>query len=175
MSWKEKLKEELKSLGIIMLYFVLWFAFMITLKTLLLKQYDIEFSGLSMVIVGALIVGKVILIVDHIPFGSWIEKQPAIVDILFRTFIYSVGIIIILILEKAFEVRHEYAGFFESIPQIFNRTDVNHIYANSITVIGALLVYNLFTLFGKYFGKGGLIKILFSPPPRQVKEKQNKS
>ena len=158
MSWKSKLKEELKSLGIIMLYFGLWFAFMIILKILLLREYDIEFTGLSMAFIGALIVGKVILIIDHIPMGSWIEKQPAIVDILFRTFLYSVGIIIIIILEKAFEVRHEYGGFFKALPKVFNRTDVNQIYANSLTIICALLGFNLFTLFGKYFGEGGISK-----------------
>lgn len=167
MSWKEKLKEELKSLGIIMLYFGLWFVFMIILKTLLLRQYDIEFTGLSMAFVGALIVGKVILIIDHIPLGSWIEKQPAIFDILFRTLLYSVGIIIIIILEKAFEVRHDYGGFLSAIPEVFNRTDVNQVYANSLVVICAILGFNLFTLFGKYFGQGGFRKVLLSPPPKK--------
>jgi len=167
MGWKNKLKKELKSLGIIMSYFGLWFAFMIVLKILLLKQYDIEFTGLSMAFIGALIVGKVILIIDHIPMGSWIERQPAIVNILFRTFLYSVGIIIIIILEKAFEVRHEYGGFFNAVPQLFSRADINHIYANSLAVICALLGFNLFDLFGKYFGEGGFRKVLLSPPPKR--------
>ena len=168
MSWKQKLKEELKSLGIIMLYFGLWFAFMIILKTLLLRQYDIEFKGLSMALVGSLIVGKVILIIDHIPLSSLIERQPAIIEILFRTFLYSVGIILILILEKAFELSHEAGGYFEAIPLVFMKEDVNHFYANSLAAICALLGFNLFSLFGKYFGKGGFRKVLLSPPPKKI-------
>ena len=170
MSWKTKLIEELKSLGIIMLYFGIWFAFLIVLKTLLLKEYNIEFTGLSMVFIGALIVGKVILIIDHIPLGTWIEKQPAIGDIAIRTILYSVGIIIIMILEKAFELRNNAGGFFEAIPHVFNEVNRNHLYVNSIVVICALLGYNLFTLFSKYFGAGGFRKVLLSPPPREIKE-----
>ena len=170
MSWKLKLKEEIKSLGLIMLYFGLWFAFMIIVKTLLLDEYNVQFSGLSMAFIGSLIVGKVILIVDHIPFGSWIERKPAYVDILFRTFIYSVGIIIILILEKAFELRHEAGGFFEAIPYAFSKTDSYHFYVNSLTVICALFGYNLLNLFKKYFGEGGIRKILSSPPPLVTKK-----
>ena len=173
MSWKEKIKEELKSLGMIMFYFGIWFAFMIVIKTLLLREYNIEFSGLSTVFIGALIVGKVILIVDHIPFGSWIENKPAYVDIFFRTFVYSIGIIIIMIIEKAFELRHEAGGFFNAIPHVFKDTDSNHFYVNSITVLCALLGYNILNLFAKYFGKGGFRKILSSPPPLISKEKDN--
>jgi len=175
MSWKEKLKEEFISLGITMTYFALWFAFMITMKMLLLREYNVEVYGLSWAFIGALIVAKVILIVDHIPLGSWIKKQPGIVDILFRTLLYSLGIILILILEKAFEARTEAGGFFAAIPYLFKQANANHIYVNSIAVIFSLLGFNFLTLIVKNLGKGGLKKILLSPPPRQVKEKQNKS
>jgi len=170
MSWKDKLKEELIALGITMIYFALWFAFMIIMKMLLLREYDVEVYGLSMAFVGALIVAKVILIVDHIPLGSWIEKQPAFIDILFRTLLYSVGIILILILEKAFEARSEAGGFFEAIPYIFKHRNVNHIYVNSIAVIFSLLGFNFLTLITKNLGKGGLKKILLSPPPFETEK-----
>lgn len=164
MSWKEKLKRELISLGLVMFYFALWFAFLITMKMLLLREYNVEVYGLSMAFVGALIVAKVILIMDHIPIGTWIEKQPAFVDVLFRTLLYSIGIIIILVLEKAFEARNEAGGFFEAIPYVFKQTNVNHIYVNSIAVIFSLLGFNFITLIARNLGKGGMRKILLSPP-----------
>ncbi len=174
MSWKEKLKKEIKTLSITMLYFALWFGFMIGMKILLLKEYNVEVYGLSMALIGALIVAKVILIADHIPMGSWIEKQPAIIDILFRTFIYSIGIVIILILEKGIEARHEYGGFFNAIPQVFNHADKYHLYVNTIGVVFALLGFNFLSLIGKHLGEGGYKNILFSPPPRKLKEDKKK-
>ena len=174
MSWKEKLKEELKSLSITMLYFALWFGFMIVMKMLLLEEYNVEIYGLSMALIGALIVAKVILIVDHIPMGKWIEKQPAIIDILFRTFIYSIGIVIILILEKGFEARNEYGGFFKAVPQVFKHADKYHLYVNTLGVVFALLGFNFLSLIGKHLGEGGYKRILFSPPPLELKEDKKK-
>jgi len=174
MSWKEKLKEEIKTLSFTMIYFTLWFGFLIAMKMLLLKEYNVEIYGLSMALIGGLIVAKVILIVDHIPMGKWIEKRPAIIDIFFRTFVYSIGIVIILIIEKGFEASHEYGGFFKAIPQVFIHADKYHLYVNTIAVVFALLGFNFLSLISKHLGQGGFKKILFSPPPLKLEEDKKK-
>jgi hypothetical protein len=164
MSWKEKLKHELKSVGIATLYFLIWFGFLMLIKVLLLEEYHIKFSGLSLVIIGALVVAKVILVMEHIPLGSWVQRKPAIVDVLLRTVLYSIGIIIILILEKAFEGRHEYGGFGSSLIQVFNHVDVYHVWVNSIVVVCALLSFNFLTIIRMRLGKGVLLRMLKEPP-----------
>lgn len=164
MSWKVKIINELKSVGIASLYFLVWFGILMIIKVLLLEEYHIKFSGLSLVIVGALVVAKVILIMEHIPLGSWVQRKPAIVDLLLRTFLYSFGIVIILILEKAYEGRHEYGGFGSSLQQVFNHVDVYHVWVNSIVVFCALLSFNFLTLIRTHLGKGGLFRMLKEPP-----------
>lgn len=164
MSWKEKLKNELKSVGITTLYFLIWFGFLMLIKILLLEDYDIEFTGVSMVIVGALVVAKVILIMEYIPLGSWVKKQPAYVDLLVRTTLYAIGIFIILILEKGIEGSSEYGGFFASVEQTFKHADIYHIWVNTIVVFGALLSFNFLTLIRTRLGKGVLFRILKEPP-----------
>ena len=164
MSWKEKLKHELKSVGIATLYFLIWFGFLMLIKVLLLEDYDIEFTGVSMVIVGALVVAKVILIMEHIPLGSWVKKQPAYVDVMLRTILYSFGVLVILILEKGFEGRHEYGGFGSSLQQVFNHVDIYHVWVNSICVFCALFSFNFLTLIRTHLGKGGLFRMLKEPP-----------
>jgi hypothetical protein len=164
LSWKEKLKHELKSVGIATLYFLIWFGFLMLIKVLLLEEYHIKFSGLSQVIIGALVVAKVILVMEHIPLGSWVQRKPAIVDVLLRTVLYSIGIIIILILEKAFEGRHEYGGFGSSLRQVFNHVDVYHVWVNSIVVVCALLSFNFLTIIRMRLGKGVLLRMLKEPP-----------
>jgi hypothetical protein len=163
MSWKEKLKHELISVGIATLYFLIWFGFLMLIKFLLLEDYDIEFTGVSMVIVGALVVAKVILIMEYIPLGSWVKKQPAYVDVILRTVLYSLGVLVILILEKGFEGRHEYGGFANSLRQVFNHVDVYHVWVNSIVVSCALLSFNFLTLIRMRLGKGVLFRMLKDP------------
>ena len=163
MSWKEKLKNELKSVGIATLYFLTWFGFLMLIKVLLLKDYDIEFTGVSMVIVGALVVAKVILIMEHIPLGSWVKKQPAYVDVILRTVLYSLGVLVILIIEKGIEGSREYGGFITTVIQTCNHTDIYHIWVNTIVVFGALLSFNFLTLIRTRLGKGGLFRMLKEP------------
>ncbi|MBE0571778.1 MAG: hypothetical protein IH618_09570 [Ignavibacteriaceae bacterium] len=170
MSWKEKLKHELKSVGIATLYFLIWFGFLMLIKVLLLEDYDIEFTGVSMVIVGALVVAKVILIMEYIPLGSWVKKQPAYVDVILRTVLYSLGVLVILILEKGFEGSGEYGGFLSSVRQAFNHVDIYHVWVNTIVVFGALLVFNTISIFRKQLGKGGLMRMLLVPPPEEIQK-----
>lgn len=163
MSWKEKFKHELISVGITTLYFLIWFGFLMLIKVLLLEDYNIEFTGVSVVIVGALVVAKVILIMEYIPLGSWVKKQPAYVDVILRTVLYSLGVLVILILEKGFEGRHEYGGFANSLRQVFNHVDVYHLWVNIIVVSCALLSFNFLTLIRMRLGKGVLFRMLKEP------------
>lgn len=170
MSWKERIKNEIKSLGITTLYFIFWFGFVMIIKILLLKDYNIEFTGVSMVIIGALIVAKVILIMEFIPLGSWVKNQPAYVDILLRTLLYSLGVLVILIIEKGFEGKSEYGGFNSAVKHIFNNADVYHVWVNAIVVSVALLGFNTISIFKKHLGKGGLMRMLMIPPPEEAKK-----
>lgn len=129
-----------------------------------------EFYGISKALIGALIVAKVILVMEHIPLGSWVRKQPAFVDVLLRTILYALVILVVLIIEKAFEGRQEYGGFGPSLRQVFNHIDIYHVWVNTICVFGALLTFNLLSLIRNHLGEGGLLHMLSSPPPEEVKK-----
>ena len=174
MSWKVKLKNELKAVGIAALYFLFLFGILMLIKVLLLQEYHVKFSGISMVIVGSLVVAKVILIMEHIPLGSWVQRQPALVDVLLRTILYSSGVLVVLLLEKGFEGRHEYGSFGSSLEQVFGHADVYHVWVNIIVVFGALLGFNILSIVKKHLGEGGLVKMLLVPPPEVSKGNNSK-
>ncbi|MFY9943946.1 MAG: hypothetical protein WAK57_17355 [Desulfobacterales bacterium] len=64
MSFKQKLKEEIKAIGIAALYFGSWIAALLLLKSLVLAEYRISFSGWSAAVVVALILSKVLLVLS---------------------------------------------------------------------------------------------------------------
>jgi hypothetical protein len=111
MSLRQRAIRELRAVLLTTLYFALWFGVLMLLKRLLLAQYQIEFRGLSLALFGALVVAKVVLVLDHVPLGRWTRRHPAITDVLLRTLLYTIGVFIALLLEKAFEDRHEYGSF----------------------------------------------------------------
>jgi hypothetical protein len=166
-STKDKLLKELKAILLVSLYFLVWFGTLMILKVLLLSEYSIEFYGASKVIVGALIVAKAVLILEHVPLG--LNNKPAIVDILLRTFLYLAGVAVILILEHALEARHEYGGFLNALKNVTKSADIYHVLVTLICVFGALFFYNLGSVISGRLGKGGLWEVMISPVQEQKK------
>ena len=165
MGWREKLKDEIKEMGIAASYFAAWIAAMLLIKTLILAEYRIAASNWSMIVVGALVLSKVVLILEHVSLGAWVRARPAWVDVLLRTVIYSLGVTVVLLLEKGFEGRHEYGGFGPALRNLFRRADMYHVWVTTICLSGALLGYNLLSVVGRHLGAGGLVRIFRMPLP----------
>ena len=70
MSAGSRLKEELRAVGLYTLFFGAWFSAFMLLKALVLAEYEIRYSGLSAVLVGALVLAKVALLLEHVSLGA---------------------------------------------------------------------------------------------------------
>ena len=175
MSASEKLVNELKSLGIASLYFGVWIGVLVLLKKLILSEYDIHFTGLSAVLIGTLVLAKVVLILEHVPLGKWTLDKSAWVDVVLRTALYSLGVVVVLLLEKGFEGRHEHGGFVASVLSLFKDVDLSHVWANSIGLTGALLGYNILSMFSEYLGDGGIRRVLTTPMSELLDPRSNET
>lgn len=169
MSIQEKLKRELKAVILVTLFFVGWLGVFMALKVLILEDYHIQFGGFSKVLIGALILAKVVLILEHVSLGAWLRTQPVLVDVVLRTLLYAVGTLVVMLLEKAFESRHEQGGLGPALMKVFQHPDLPHIYANAICVSGALLFYNLLSSLNRHLGTGGLARVFLSSPRQDAR------
>jgi len=165
---KEKVLKELKSIFWTSLYFFCWFGALMVIKVLLLREYQIEFIGLSIVVVGALVVAKVVLILEYVrmPFT---KNKPAWVEVLTRTFFYLIGVFVIMVLEKAFEARHEYGGILNALQNFTKSVDWYHVWVDIICVMGALLFFNIWTVVKMHYGAGMFRNMMISPLPDNLK------
>ena len=167
MSIKQKMKDELKAVGIAAIYFGCWIAVLLLLKSLILAEYEIVFNKWSMAVAGALILSKVVLVLEHVSLGAWVRARPAWVEVVLRTALYSMGVAVVLILEKGFEGRHEYGGFIQALRSIAQQTDIHHVWVNTIVLSGALLGYNVFSVVRRYLDKKELIRMFLAPLPEE--------
>jgi hypothetical protein len=163
MSLRQRLTNEIRAVAAAASYFATWIGMLVMLKTLVLAEYSIEFRGLSLALVGVLILSKVVLVLEHVPLGAWVRTQPALVDVVLRTALYGVGLLVVLVLEEAFEGRHEAGGFGPSLTSVFQHAEVHHVFVNTICLSGALLGYNVLTLVRRRLGLGGLTRLFLSP------------
>jgi hypothetical protein len=166
-SLQQKLKDEIKAVALATLYFATWIGVLMVLKVLVLEEYRIEFHAWSLVLAGALILAKVVLVLEHVPLGAWIRTRPAWVDVIVRTVLYGLGVVVVLLLEKAFEGRHEHGGFVSSLLLVFQHAEIHHVWVNAICLSGALLGYNALSVIRRHLGEGGLIRLFLSPLPEK--------
>jgi hypothetical protein len=171
MSFKQKLKDEIKAIGLAALYFGSWIGALLLLKSLILAEYKIAFHGWSVVVIGVLVLSKVVLVLEHVSLGAWVRARPAWVDVVLRTVMYTLGVAIVLILEKGLEGRHEYGGFGSALGQLLQQEDVYHLWANTLCLSGALLGYNMLSVVRRYLSEGGLLQIFSSPLPGEINSK----
>jgi len=167
MSIGAKVVEEIKSLVVTMLYFMTWIGGLMLLKTLILAEYHIEATQWSLVVIGALVLAKVVLVLEHVSLGAWVQKRPALFDVVLRTVLYSFGVFVVLVLEKGFEGRHEYGGFGPAVAGLLKQADAPHIWANTICLSGALLGYNVLSVVRRQLGEAGLRRLFLSPLPEE--------
>ena len=109
---------------------------------------------------------------EMISFGKWVQNQPPIVDVLIRTILYTAGVAVVIVLEKAFEKRHEVPGFGNAIRSVLDNRDVYHVWATTIGSAASLFVYNSFSVIQRLMGKNGLAKLFFSTPLIEVERSQ---
>ena len=170
-SFKQKLVKEIKSVVFATIYFAIWFGILMFLKTMILTEYKVEFTGISMALIGALILAKVVLIVDFIPVSNWTRQHSAVWYIMFRTLFIIIVVFILLLLEKAFESRHEYGGFGSSLSQVFQHRDFYHVWANVTVVSIAVFWFNVIFVLRRYLGERKLRQVFFSIPLTDVLSK----
>ena len=168
MSIQQRIKDEIKALLLATLYFGAWLSMLVSIKTLILEEYQISFNGWALAAVGVLVLAKVVLILEHVSLGTWVSKQAAWLEVFLRTALYTMGVFVVMVLERAFEGRHEYGGFVNSLSEVFQHADGPHIWANTIWVTAALLGYNSLDVFRRHLGAGGLLSLFKLPMPDEI-------
>ena len=133
-------------------------------KRLFLADYPIAYAGFLIATTSALIVGKVVLIANKLPFLARFDNEPLAYPILFKTIVYVVLVFVARLLEAfvhylvegdvigggAF-IRHELGIFSWS----------HFIIAVQLWIAVLFLIYVTASELNALFGDGELYKILF--------------
>jgi hypothetical protein len=82
--WLEQVRHTLPAV----IFFFIGFNLILWTQQMVLMQYGIPFSGFMVATLAALLVGKAVLVTDHMPFMRRFEGAPLIQPILFKAAIY---------------------------------------------------------------------------------------
>jgi hypothetical protein len=158
----DRLIHEVKQVGLVTLYFLVCFALVLTLKKLFLAQYAVEFYGVSAAVVGALVVGKVVVLLGHTRLGNRFDRGHALwLSAFYKTVVYTAVTFLVVVAEKVFHAWRESGNLGESLTHVWQHRDRNVMLATVVCIGLAFAGYNLYSAIDGRLGEGTLRKLLF--------------
>ena len=105
-----KIKEELLEILPAFIFFFAMFHILVVTRALALKQYGITANASAVALIGALVVAKVILIADRIPFLNTYPKKPLIWNVVTKAGVFTAIAFIFLIIEELIRQARHFGG-----------------------------------------------------------------
>src|SRR5262245_11275149 len=142
MAW---LKRELIEVGLVTLYFFGCFLVAVVLIKLILGEYQVEFRGLSLAVIMALVLAKVVVILDKTRTGTRFEtRAPVALAAAYKTLLYFLVTFLVFLAERVFDAYREQSGFGAALTEVWTDRNRAVILAKSMCVGLALLGYHLY-------------------------------
>jgi len=153
----QTLADELRSAGVATLYFLFCFLFVMVLKKLFLAQYDIAFYGLTTAVLGAAVVGKVVVVLDKTGAGTRFEaRHPPGLSVLYKTLVYSGVVLLVLLAEQVFHAIGESHTVWNAIAEVWHSRERNQMLATVLCIALSFTGYNLFSSINRGLADGKL-------------------
>jgi hypothetical protein len=140
-----------------------FFAFNIVAITtvLMLKGQGIEITSILGATILALVVGKVVLILDHMPFIDKFPDKPLIYNIVWKTLIYTLAVMLARYLEHFIPLVREDGGFTAAHQHILRGTIWPRFMAIQIWLLVLFFFYSVLVELVRALGKERVLKMFF--------------
>ena len=96
---KQKIQHELKHYWLIVLYMAIFFGAFSNYRRLLLAHHGISYEDYGIAVIRALVLSKVVLVAETLRLGRGYEEKPLIVPTLYKTFLFTVCVVVFDIAE----------------------------------------------------------------------------
>ena len=147
------------------IFFFVGFNFIVLTTNLLVAQYLVAVSSFMLATLGALVVGKAVLVADKLPFLRRYDRAPLIQPILFKTAVYSVVVFLVRILERFVHFALEGNSLGEFFPYLITTFSWHRFSAISLWILVLFLIYVTVSEFSQLFGRGELWRMFFTSRP----------
>ena len=165
MSALERIRQEVREIVFVTVYFLGCFLLFLSLKKLLLEQYDIEISIFTTAVIGALVVAKVVVLLDKTSLGHQFRDQRLFVRILWRSFAYTAIVFGVTVAERLFHLYRESGELGSAAGKLWADKDFDHFLAMNISIGLSFLAYNVFSEIDRHMGEGTLCSLFLGKQP----------
>ena len=149
----QRLKKEF--LGVIpaAVFFFVAFQLLALTRSLILREYEIEISTFFAATFGALLVAKVILVVDLLPFVNRFPDRPLIYNILWKTGIYMISASAVRYIEHLVRFYIEYGDIADANRHLIDDLVWPYFWVVHIWLLVVFLMYCVITELIRVLGR----------------------
>jgi hypothetical protein len=156
-----KAKEEIRKILVVAAFFSAGFILIHISNRLLTEGSHVQIATLTRAIFGGLILAKVLLIVDLLPFVHAFPGKPLLNNIVWKSSLYIAGGVIFLYIEPFLKNLLKGAGLFVSYSRAWEELMLPRTWATVIWVAMLMLVFVTLNELSRVIGKDQLKHMVF--------------
>jgi hypothetical protein len=157
------LKHELAEMLPPTIFFFVVFHLVAFARALLDAQYGISVVSATAATIGALVVGKAILLADKLPVMHWFGDRRLIYNVLWRIAVYLVLVLLLQCLEELIPLLFRGAGIVAGSEQLFAEIAWRKFWATHVVLVVFLVFYCLATAVTEVFGRDRILRAFLGP------------
>ena len=158
-----KVKEEFAKLLPPTIFFFVALHLVAALRSLMLTGTGISLLGSTQITVGALILGKAVLIADMLPFINRYPDKPLVFNIAWKTAIYMLIALLVHYLERLIDFSRDAGGVVAGNQKLLAEMVWPHFWALQIFLFTLILMYCTAREVIRAVGAGEVRRMFFGP------------
>ena len=159
----QRLKEEFVGIFPTVVFFFVAFQLLAITRSLILQQYGIQVSTFVAATIGALIVAKVVMIVDLLPFVNRFPDKPLAYNVVWKTIIYFLAAFLIRYIEHLIPFIRKYGDIAVANSRLLDEVIWPHFLIVQMWLFVLFLMYCALRELIRVLGRERVRSMFFGP------------
>jgi hypothetical protein len=157
----ERVRHELIEYAFNVAYLTLVFAAFTQYRRFLLAEYSVTYTNYWLAVIGALILGKVLMIGSVFRLGRWLEHKPLIIPTIYKALLFCVFVVVFRVVEYAIRGLLRGDSLAAALGEFFAQKGMDEVLANSLVVLVALIPFFAVKELGRVLGRERVAALFF--------------
>ena len=165
---RERVRREFRQLVPVTLFFLVSFQLLALTKALMLGAYGIRVTTFFGALVAALVVAKVVVIADPLPFENRFPDKPLIYNVVWKTMIYFVASVAVRYVEHLIHFWRQTGEFAAANRRLLDEIVWPHFWAVQLWLLILLFLYCSMRELVRALGAERIAQAFLRTPARDV-------